>query len=208
MQKETFQKKVVPMFSLSLFIAAIGVLAGFFIPPILFIPIVIAEFIILVATFFMRRKGSVRSWLVFLFVLLTGITTAPIVAWAGFEGGMNVVFQALGLTVVVFGGLSAYVYFTNKDFRSWGTFLTFALIGLIIASFVNIFLQQTTLGIAIDFLVIVIFLGFVMYDMSKILRDYSDKDISLAVLSLYLDFLNIFIRILQLLVLSKRRKDW
>ena len=207
MKKETFQKKVLPLFCFSLLIASLGVFVGFFIPPVLFLPIVIAEFVILIATFFLRKKRRIQTWLIFLFVFLTGITTSPIVAWAGFEGGNQVIIEALGITTLIFGALSGYVYFTNKDFRSWGTFLTFALLGLILASFINIFLKQVVFGIVIDVLVLLVFLGFVMFDMSKILRDYGEDDVSSAVLSLYLDFLNIFIRILQLLVSSKRRRD-
>ncbi|MEM0473457.1 MAG: Bax inhibitor-1/YccA family protein [Candidatus Aenigmatarchaeota archaeon] len=205
MHRETFNRKVLPMFVLSLFIATIGVGVGFFIPPILFIPIVIAEFAILIATFFLRRKHGFPVWLLFLFVFLTGTTTAPIVAWAALEGGAQIVFQALGLTTFVFAGLAGYVYFTNKDFRSIGVFLTFALLGFIIASLVNIFLKQPLMNLIIDVGVLLVFLGFVLYDMSKILRDYPDKYVTDAVLALYLDFLNIFIRILSLLVSSRRR---
>lgn len=206
MRKETFNTKVIPMFVLSLLIATLGVFVGFFIPPVLFLPIVIAEFVILIVTFFMRRKGKgFPTWLMLLFVLLTGITTTPIVMWAGLEGGSSIILEALGITTVVFGSLAAYVYYTGRDFRSWGTFLTFALLGLILASLVNIFLGNDLFGIIIDFGVLLIFLGFVMYDMSRILRDYDDTQVSDAVLALYLDFLNIFIRILQLLVFSRRR---
>jgi FtsH-binding integral membrane protein len=205
MQKETFNKKVIPLFVLSLLIATIGVGTGFFIPPILYIPIIIAEFVILVATFFLRNKGF-PTWLLLLFVFLTGITTTPIVYLAGLEGGTMIIFEALGITTLVFGSLSAYVYFTNKDFRSWGTFLTFSLLGLIIASLINIFLRNNLFGLIIDVAVLLIFLGFVMYDMSRILRDYTDNHVNEAVLALYLDFLNIFIRILELLIASKRKE--
>jgi len=205
MKKEIFNKKVIPAFVLSLLIATVGVGLGFFIPPILYIPIIIAEFAILVATYFLRNKGF-PSWLLFLFVFLTGITTAPIVYFAGLEGGSFIILEALGITTIVFGSLSAYVYFTNKDFRSIGTFLMFALLGLIIASLINLLLKNDLFSIIIDFAVLLVFLGFVMYDMSRILRDYSDNNVNEAVLALYLDFLNIFIRILELLVTSKRRE--
>lgn len=206
MEKEIFNKKVLPLFVGTLLLATLGVLVGFFIPPVLFIPIVIAEFVILIATFFMRKKGGMPMWMLTLFVFLTGITTAPIVYWAGLAGGSQIILEALGITTLVFGSLAGYVYITGKDFRSIGTFLMFALIGLIIASIVNIFLKQTLFGIIIDMAVLLIFLGFVLYDMSKILRDYNNSRVTDAVLSLYLDFLNIFIRILQLLVLSKKRR--
>lgn len=205
MEKETFNKKVLPLFVFSLLIATLGVGTGFFIPPILFIPVVIAEFVILIATFFLRKKGGFPLWLLILFVFLTGITTAPIVAWAGVEGGIAIILQALSITTLVFGLLSGYVYFTNKDFRSIGTFLTVALLGLIIASLVNIFLKQPLINLIIDVAVLLVFLGFVLYDMSRILRDYTEEHATDAVLALYLDFLNIFIRILQLLVESRRR---
>jgi len=205
MKKETFNKKVLPMFVLTLLIATIGVGTGFFIPPILFIPIIIAEFVILIATFILKGKKRFPTWLLFLFVFLTGITTTPIVAWAAFEGGTIVIFQALGITTFVFASLAGYVYFTNKDFRSLGTFLMFALLGFIVASLVNLFLKLPTLNLIISVGVLLVFLGFVLYDMSKILREYPDEYVTDAVLALYLDFLNIFIRILELLVASRRR---
>ncbi|MCS7134871.1 MAG: Bax inhibitor-1/YccA family protein [Candidatus Aenigmarchaeota archaeon] len=206
MKKEVFNKKVLPMFVLSLLIATLGVGVGFFIPPILYIPILIAEVAILIVTMILKKKEGFPTWLLFLFVFLTGITTTPIVAWAAWEGGIIIVFQALGITTVVFAILAGYVYFTNKDFRSIGTFLMFALIGFIIASIVNIFLKQSTLQLVINVGVLIVFLGFVLYDMSNILRNYPDKYVTDAVLALYLDFLNIFIRILSLLVESRKRE--
>ncbi|MEM5777726.1 MAG: Bax inhibitor-1/YccA family protein [Candidatus Aenigmatarchaeota archaeon] len=204
MKKETFNKKVLPMFVLTLFIATIGVGVGFFIPPILYIPIIIAEIAILFATFILKKKSGFPKWLLFIFVFLTGITTTPIIVWAAWEGGTIVIFQALGITTIVFGGLAGYVYFTNKDFRSIGTFLMFALIGFIIASLVNLFLKQPVINLIISVGVLIVFLGFVLYDMSTILRNYPDEYVTDAVLALYLDFLNIFIRILELIVISKR----
>jgi FtsH-binding integral membrane protein len=206
MDQETFNTKVIPLFVVSLLIATVGVLLGFIIPPVLFIPVVIAEFLILLAAFFFRRIVGIPLWMLLLFTLLTGITTAPIVYWAGVQGGTQIIFEALALTTVVFGSLAGYVYFTGRDFRSLGTFLFFSLFGLILASLVNIFFNQPLFSVIIDVAVLLVFLGFVMYDMSKILYDYSEDQVTDAVLALYLDFLNIFIRILELLILSKRRR--
>jgi FtsH-binding integral membrane protein len=206
MDRETFNTKVIPLFVVSLLIATVGVLLGFIIPPVLFIPVVIAEFLILLAAFFFRRRVGIPLWMLLLFTLLTGITTAPIVYWAGVQGGTQIIFEALALTTVVFGSLAGYVYFTGRDFRSMGTFLFFSLLGLILASLVNLFLNQPLFSVIIDVAVLLVFLGFVLYDMSKILRDYADDQVTDAVLALYLDFLNIFIRILELLILSKRRR--
>lgn len=207
MRKEIFNQKVIPLFFLSLLVASLGVLIGFFIPPVLFIPIVIAEFIILFATYFLRKNGNFPYWLLFLFVFLTGITTTPIVYFAGLNAGPLVVFEALGITTIVFGGLASYVYITKKDFRSWGSLLFGALIGAILVGVVNIFLNNSAISFIMDFIVLLVFMGFVLFDMSKILRDYHDTQISDAVLALYLDFLNIFIRILMILAGNKKR-DW
>jgi FtsH-binding integral membrane protein len=206
MDRETFNTKVIPLFVVSLLIATVGVFLGFIIPPVLFIPVVIAEFLILLAAFFFRRRVGIPLWMLLLFTLLTGITTAPIVYWAGVQGGTQIIFEAFALTTVVFGSLAGYVYFTGRDFRSMGTFLFFSLLGLILASLVNLFLNQPLFSVIIDVAVLLVFLGFVLYDMSKILRDYADDQVTDAVLALYLDFLNIFIRILELLILSKRRR--
>jgi FtsH-binding integral membrane protein len=206
MDRETFNTKVIPLFVVSLLIATVGVLLGFIIPPVLFIPVVIAEFLILLAAFFFRRRVGIHLLMLLLFTLLTGITTAPIVYWAGVQGGTQIIFEAFALTTVVFGSLAGYVYFTGRDFRSMGTFLFFSLLGLILASLVNLFLNQPLFSVIIDVAVLLVFLGFVLYDMSKILRDYADDQVTDAVLALYLDFLNIFIRILELLILSKRRR--
>jgi len=199
MHKDVFNKQVIPLFVLSLIVATVGVLVGFYVPPILFLPIVIAEFILLFMTFAFKKKKHVSKAILFGFVFLSGITTTPIVAWAQVAGGAALIFEALAITTISFAALAGYVYTTGKDFRSWGSFLMASLIGLIIASVFNIFMGNSLIDLFIDVGVLVIFLGFVMYDMSRILRNYSDNDVVDAVLALYLDFINIFVRVLQLL---------
>lgn len=115
------------------------------------------------------------------------------------------IVMALMGTTVSFGALAFYGYFTKKDLSGWGPFLFAGVIGLIVASLVNIFVASTALQMTLNVLCILIFLGLTAYDMNRI-RDmfwYTDKDEVrrmqwFAALSLYINFINIFISLLQL----------
>jgi FtsH-binding integral membrane protein len=113
---------------------------------------------------------------------------------------------ALAGTTVSFGALAFYGYFTKKDLSGFGPFLFAGVIGLIVASIVNIFVASTALQMTLNVLCILIFLGLTAYDMNRI-RDmfwYTDKDEIrrmqwFGALSLYINFINIFTSLLQLL---------
>jgi len=113
--------------------------------------------------------------------------------------------QALIGTTVSFGALAAYGYFTKKDLSGFGPFLFAGVIGLIIAGVVNIFIASTALQMTLNVLTILIFLGLTAYDMNRI-RDmfWNATEDSVrrmqwfASLSLYINFINIFISLLQL----------
>jgi hypothetical protein len=111
------------------------------------------------------------------------------------------------ITAAMFGAISIWGYTTKKDLSGWGSFLIMGLIGVIIASIVNIFLASSALQWALSVLSVLIFSGLTAYDTQK-LKDiyYSVQGDALAMgrsaimgaLSLYLDFLNIFLALLSL----------
>jgi uncharacterized protein len=113
--------------------------------------------------------------------------------------------MALVGTTVSFGALAFWGYFTKKDIRGWGPFLFAGVIGLIVAMLLNIFIASTALQMTLNVLCIVIFLGLTAYDMNRI-RDMfwsaSASEIGrmqwFAALSLYINFINIFVSMLQL----------
>lgn len=113
--------------------------------------------------------------------------------------------QALIGTTVSFGALAAYGYFTKRDLSGFGPFLFAGVIGLIIAGVVNIFIASTVLQMTLNVLTILIFLGLTAYDMNRI-RDMfwsaSEEAIAhmqwFAALSLYINFINIFVSLIQL----------
>lgn len=103
----------------------------------------------------------------------------------------------------LFGVMSLYGYFTKKDISGWGSFLFVGLIGIIIASVINLFIGNTVADMVISALAVIIFTGLTAYDTQQIreLISYegeSGKAEVLGALTLYLDFINIFINLLQL----------
>lgn len=132
------------------------------------------------------------------FAALMGLSFATI--FAIYTMG-SVVTAFLG-AAVLFGTMSLYGYFTKKNLDSIGQFMFIGLIAIIIASLINIFIGSTVVQMVISALAIIIFLGLTAYDTQKIREEVSLNDSGNAevrgALTLYLDFINIFINLLQL----------
>lgn len=121
----------------------------------------------------------------------------------------NSIAQVFLVTSIAFAGLSLYGYTTKKDISGWGSFLIMGVIGLIVASIVNIFLQSGALMFAISAIGVLIFAGLTAYDTQRIKTDYIShahhgdtewlgKAAIMGALSLYLNFINMFMMLLQL----------
>ena len=108
---------------------------------------------------------------------------------------------------VLFGTMSAYGYFTKKSLDSFGKYLFVALIAIIIASVINIFIGSTVFQMVISALAIIVFLGLTAYDTQQIremvTRDSGTAEEVMGALTLYLDFINLFISLLQIIGLKK-----
>ncbi len=133
-----------------------------------------------------------------IFVVFTGVSIA----------------QTFLATAVAFAGLSLYGYTTKRDLSGMGTFLMMGLIGLIVASLINIFLQAPALSFAISLIGILIFAGLTAYDTQKIKVEYVQhatygdqewlgKSAVMGALTLYLDFINMFMFLLQFMGQSR-----
>ncbi|MCX7889241.1 MAG: Bax inhibitor-1/YccA family protein [Rhodobacteraceae bacterium] len=119
------------------------------------------------------------------------------------------IVQVFLITAVAFAGLSLWGYVTKKDLSGWGTFLVMGVIGLIVASLVNIFLQSPAVMFAISAIGVLIFAGLTAYDTQRIKTTYIEhaqamdqewlgKSAIMGALNLYLDFINMFMFLLQL----------
>ena len=118
--------------------------------------------------------------------------------------------QTFLITSISFAGLSLWGYTTKKDISGWGSFLIMGVIGLVVASIVNIFLGSPAIMFAISVLGVLIFAGLTAYDTQRIKVEYLEhaqamdsewlgKSAIMGALSLYLDFINLFMFLLQFL---------
>lgn len=215
--KSLITTHVLPKFFLTLMISFLGMLLGMmFIPPgvaiaIGFIPL-FALIAILIKSFFSRDKlkkdkkmlssyGLVLPmWVVHLFTFLMGIGVYPLIGMYVNSMGLTMVLVAFGITAALFGGLFLYTYFTKKDFTFLGGMLFFALLALILLSIVNIFIGSEILHLTFAFVGILIFSGYMLYDISRMKKDsFTIKDVPGAVFDLYLNFINIFLDVLRIM---------
>jgi FtsH-binding integral membrane protein len=122
-----------------------------------------------------------------------------------YESGRGIMIaQAFGLTLTIFIGLTAYVMISKKDFSYLGGFLTMALCGLIMASIVSIFFQTPVSRVLISFVGAVIFSLYIIYDTWRLEKQLGPDDYIIATIELYLDIINLFLYILQLLASGDR----
>jgi FtsH-binding integral membrane protein len=150
-----------------------------------------------------RLSWQASSLLFILYSLMTGITTAYIFLLYTQESIMSTFL----VTSATFGAMKLYGYFTKTDLTKWGQILIMALIGLIIASIVNIFGENSTLYWITTYAGVLIFVGLIAYDTQKlknIAGQITDNETAMKLsilggLTLYLDFINLFLKLLRIL---------
>ena len=153
-----------------------------------------------------NRISAAAAQLVFYgFAVLMGLSLSSIfLVFTGYS-----IAQVFLITAIAFAGLSLWGYTTQKDISGWGSFLIMGVIGLIVASIVNIFLGSPAIMFAISALGVLIFAGLTAYDTQQIKNEYVQfaaagdrewlgKAAIMGALRLYLDFINMFIMLLQL----------
>lgn len=163
---------------------------------VMFAPLV---FIFLVPVMFNAGIGKVGAQLVlYLFAAVMGVSFATIfVVYT-----MGSIASAFMGAAVLFGVMSIYGYFTKQSLDNLGKYLFIALIAIVIASVINIFIGSTVFQTVISAIAIIVFLGLTAYDTQKIREEVSVDNDGMAeiygALTLYLDFINLFISLLQI----------
>ncbi|MDD2321471.1 MAG: Bax inhibitor-1/YccA family protein, partial [Geobacteraceae bacterium] len=147
-----------------------------------------------------KLSASTASLLFILYAALNGITMSVIFAIYTAES----ITSTFVITATMFGAMSAYGYMTKRDLTNWGSFLFMGLIGVVIASLVNIFTRSSTASLVISALGVIVFTGLTAYDTWKIKAMAAAgaegrKPAILGALTLYLDFINLFLMLLRLL---------
>jgi FtsH-binding integral membrane protein len=175
-------------------------LAGVYVPADLFLPLSILELVMLVSAFFLRRRKAVSYAFLYIFTFISGITLYPIVAHYLATTGANTVILAFATTTTVFTGLAIYATKSKRNFSFLGGFLMAALLALVAISIFNIFWPlNSTAMLVYSFIGVMVFSGYILFDFSR-MKHYgvSPEDVPLMALSLYLDFINLFLSILRI----------
>lgn len=204
-----FIRKVYALFFLATLFAVGGVLLGFAFPPLM-IFMARSPWITLLLMFggvmgaqALRHVPGVNLLALFGFTTLTGVIISPVL-WYFSQVNPGSIIQAGLLTVGIFGGLTAYVFISRKDFSFMRGMLVTGLIVIVLAGILNIFIASSALGFAFSAAALLLFSGFVLYDTSNIIRRYPTNEYVAGALSLYLDAFNIFLALLRILNAGKR----
>ena len=158
---------------------------------------------VLVLSFGINKLSVPATQILFwVFAAVMGVSLASI--FAVYTGGS--IAKVFFISAGTFGAMSLYGYTTKTDLTKFGSFLIMGLIGIVIASIVNIFLHSSGLSFAISIIGVLVFVGLTAWDTQKIKENYDAgfggevlaKSAIMGALSLYLDFLNLFLMLLRL----------
>ncbi|MBM2778620.1 Bax inhibitor-1/YccA family protein [Helicobacter pylori] len=204
-----FVKTTYKFFAGSLLLATIGALLGL----MNFQAVVqykwvffIAEIAALFGLMFSKSKPGLNLFMLFAFTSLSGVTLVPLLGMVIAKAGLGAVWQALGMTTIVFGLMSVYALKTKNDLANMGKMLFIALIVVLVCSLINLFLGSPMFQVVIAGASAILFSLYIAYDTQNIVKGMYDSPIDAAV-DLYLDFLNVFISILQIIgIFSDRDK--
>ena len=165
---------------------------------------------VLVLSFGIQRMSAGTAMLLFwIYAAVMGLSLGSIfLVYTGTS-----IARVFFITAATYGAMSLYGYTTRSDLSGFGSFLLMGLIGIVIASIVNIFVGSTALQFAISIIGVVVFVGLTAYDTQRIKEMYLESDTAeiagkkavLGALALYLDFINLFMMLLQLF--GQRREN-
>src|SRR5215468_5905015 len=144
---------------------------------------------------------------VFGFTFISGLMLAPMLSIAaGLRNGGQLVALAGGMTAAVFFVMATIATVTKRDFSFLGKFLFVGLILLVIASLANLFFQIPALAVTISAVGVLIFSAYLLYDVSDIVRG-GETNYIMATIRLFLDILNLFVNLLNLLMMLSGQRD-
>lgn len=185
---------------MSLVTACAGVVADQYVPPLLIGLLMLVELGMIVAAMFMQRSRSIGMPFVLVFTFISGMTLYPAIAYYVYSLGAPTVLKALGVSAVAFFIAAAVASRTSFDFRFLGGFLFVGLLALVLMGLVSFFIPfSTQAGLIYSILGIAVFVGYVLFDVNRMVHyGVAEEHVPWVVLSLYLDFINLFLFILRL----------
>jgi len=154
-----------------------------------------------------NRNSSLGVVLLLLLTGFMGLMLGPILQVAlHLRNGAQLIGLAAGGTGIIFLTLAGIATTTKKDFSFMGNFLMVGIILLIVASLANLFFQIPALQLALSGVAVLLFSGFILYDVSRIVNG-GETNYVMATLAIYLDIYNLFVNLLQLLMALMGERD-
>lgn len=201
MNKQEIIQRILIVFTTTLAVACIGIYMGQYIPKQWMLPLMIIEIIMLIAAALLRRRSRVGYIFLFSFVVISGITMFPAIYYYVSEIGAVVVLFVFLLTLMIFTILGMVGWVLQKDLSFMGSTLFIILIVLIAFSIFTWFIPQSdTVLVIVACVSAGLFSVYIVYDFNQIKhRALTAKDVPSAVLSLYLDVVNLFLHLLRII---------
>ena len=202
-----FVKETYKLFAASLLAGGVGAYIGMSIVQTVVSHMwlfIIAEFSVLFATIFLKNKPGLNLIALFGFTFLTGITSAPLLSYAlAMPDGGSIIGNAFAMTALIMGVMSYIGVKSKVDMSMYSKALFISLIVIVVFSLLNILLfHNSILSIVISGATAILFSILTIYDTQNIVKGAYETPIEGAI-ALYLDFLNIFLSLINLLLESK-----
>jgi modulator of FtsH protease len=205
-----FLKATYQLFAASLMAATVGAYLGLGMASMIsswYWGLVILEFALLFGLYAVKDKPGINLAVLFAFTFISGLTLTPLLSSVfNMPGGASIVAQSFLMTSVAFAGISMFALTTKRDFSSMGKMLLIALIILIVGSVSNIFIGSPILQLGIAMVGAMVFSAFILYDTQQIIKGGFSTPIEAAI-ALYLDFLNLFVSLLQIFAAFNNNDD-
>lgn len=197
----TFLSKTWTWFGVAILTACVGAFAGpyvlaatgsIWVPYLLFIALMFTQ------GFWVESKTWSQP-MFFLFAFASGVIIYPTLAYASLTGQFDAVIQALVASAGTFFAAAILGYTTKKDLSSWGQFLFFTMIGLLIAGIVNMFMQNTIFSLILSGISVILFSAYTAYDLQAIKNGWFSSPLQAALMlyinmfAMFNNFLNLFL---------------
>ncbi|MEI6042774.1 MAG: Bax inhibitor-1/YccA family protein [Chloroflexota bacterium] len=161
----------------------------------------IAEIGLMIGAFALRERSGINFVMLYGFTFVTGLTISPIIHLLTDTGNGGIIIQALGATAGLTVALSFYAWTTKRDFSGFGPYLFVAVIGLVIVGLLNMFFHSAMLQSVIMYAGVLIFSFYLIFDVQRTKNFQNTVGNAIALtISIYLDILNLFLFILQILL--------
>ncbi|MFX3616550.1 MAG: Bax inhibitor-1 family protein [Sporolactobacillus sp.] len=198
--------KLFGAFFSGLLVTTVGMYVGQYVPTALNTPLWILEIAMIVMMMFVRKRKAVGYLMMYAFMFISGVTLYAVISQYIALLGSTLVLEAFAVTTVSFGAIAVYSMVSKRDFSFLAGFLFLGLIALVLIGVIGIFVPYSSTTMLIySGMGILIFIGYTLFDFSRLtVHGFTEQDIPMLVVSIYLDFINLFLYILQFIGIGSK----